>query len=364
ASGGDFTDNYSHEFQTRCESGEDEVFYAAQSEVAFNKEIAPSQAPEFDQSGEQPAERREVEGEGIVGAEALAKHLDIPIEKTTKTILFEADDGRLIAAAVRGEYDINEEKLRKVAGCSGLRLASAERVKQVTGAEVGYAGIIGLPDEVAVYLDDSLAGRVNFESGANRTNYHIINVNFGRDLPEPSRFYDIKMALAGDYFPETSEQYEVFRAAEVGNIFPLYTKFSDAFGYTFTDQQGKQQPVYMGSYGIGTSRVMGVLVEKFHDEHGIIWPEQVAPFKVQLVSLAGGESLAEWLHDQLQANQVEVLWDDRQLGAGEKLADADLIGCPIRLVTSAKNGNQVELKRRDEAEAQLLAHHRVCAAVS
>lgn len=359
ASGGDFTKDYSHEFQTRCENGEDIIFYVKSKNLAYNREVAPAQAPVMNDSSEEMKPLEEVEGQGIIGVEALAEYLKIPVEKTTKTILFETEIGEVVAAAVRGGYDINEEKLLKIVGCKELKLASAETVKRVTQAEVGYAGILNLPTEVKVFLDESMKGRRNFECGANRTNYHSINVNFGRDLSEPQEFYDFKIAREGDSYPETGEVYEVFKAAEVGNIFPLNTKFTKAFEFYFTDETGQRQPVYMGSYGIGTSRVMGVIVEKFHDEKGIIWPTQIAPFRVHLISLPGVENQAQELYSKLQAQGIEVFWDDRDVSAGNKFADADLIGIPIRLVVSQKTNGQVEWKERQTPETTLLSESKV-----
>ncbi|KKW36559.1 MAG: Proline-tRNA ligase, partial [Candidatus Peribacteria bacterium GW2011_GWB1_54_5] len=177
---------------------------------------------------------------------------------------------------VRGDYDVNEAKLRAVLGCKALALAPAAVVKEVTGAEVGYAGPIGLPENVRVVWDESTAGRRNFECGANKTGEHSVNVNFGRDIPEPKEFFDIKVAREGDADPKTEKEYTVYRGSEVGNVFTLYTKFSDSFGFKFMDKDGKEKPVYMGCYGIGTTRVLGVLAEVFHDEHGVLWPENVA----------------------------------------------------------------------------------------
>lgn len=355
ASGGDFTKDYSHEFQTKCESGEDTIFFDTQSQIAYNREVAPSRAPVYQETDEAIRDMEEVEGVGIIGVEELAKYLDIPVEKTTKTLLFETETGEVIAAAVRGGYEINEEKLLKIVGCKQLSLATPEAVRRVTQAEVGYAGILNLPDEVKVFFDESTRGRRNFECGANKTNYHVINVNFGRDIAEPTTFYDFKIAREGDRNPETDSQYEVFRAAEVGNIFPLNTKFSRAFGYTYTDENNQSQPVYMGCYGIGTSRLMGVIVEKYHDEKGIIWPTQVAPFRVELISLKGGETLAESLYRNLLSAGIEVLWDDRAEAPGVKFNDADLIGIPTRLVVSERNGDQIEWKDRNSQESMLLS---------
>jgi prolyl-tRNA synthetase len=211
-------------------------------------------------------------------------------------------------------------------------------------------------------MDESMKGRKNFECGANKTNYHTINVNFGRDISNPEEFYDIKVAKEGDYYPENGEKYEVFKAAEVGNIFPLYTKFAEAFGYCYTDEKGNQKPVYMGCYGIGSSRIMGLLVEQFHDEKGIIWPMQIAPFDIHLVGLdlknEEVKSKVQQVYQALQEKKIEVLFDDREdISAGEKFSDADLIGIPIRLVVSKRTGERIEFKKRNESEAKLLSLH-------
>ena len=298
-------------------------------------------------------------GEHIVGVDDLVKFLNLPANKTVKTLIYETDKKEVIVAAVRGDYDINEIKLQKVADCDKLELASEATVKNITGAEIGYAGIINLPVNIKVYIDDSIENLVNFECGANKTDYHCINVNWGRDLQKPEKFYDIKLAKEGDLFPETEEAYETFKACEVGNIFPLGTKYSKAFNYNYTDEDGSQKLVFMGSYGLGTSRVMGVLVEKFNDDKGIIWPEAVAPYKVHLIGLnMEDESIkqkANAIYEVLEKTGVEVFFDDREeVSAGEKFADADLIGIPMRVVVSKKTGEKVEVKKRNEKEAKLV----------
>jgi len=358
ASGGSFTDDYSHEFQTFCETGEDVIFYAKSKNIYYNREVAPSTAPRIIEKDKEMLPKKDVLGKGIIGVQELADYLKIPVEKTTKTLIFETDDNKVIAVAVRGGYDVNEDKLRKIVKCKALKLASAKIVKKVTGAEVGYAGILNLPKEVNVYIDESVNNRLNFECGANKTDYHSVNVNFGRDLPLPKEFYDIKVARDGDVDPETNERYEVKKAAEIGNIFPLYTKFTDAFNYKFTDQDGKQKPIYMGCYGIGPSRIMGIIVEKLHDEKGIIWPESVAPFQVHLVGLDLKDeeinSKANKVYKVLQENNIEVLFDDRtDATAGNKFSDADLIGIPVRLVVSKRTGEKVEYKKRNEKNSNL-----------
>jgi len=358
ASGGDFTDDYSHEFQTKCESGEDLIFHAPKAQLHFNREIAPSQAVLPEQEQEQK-EKQEVLGEGIIGVMELAKFLNIDVTKTTKTLFYQADD-QVIAVAVRGDYEVNELKLKKIIRCKKLELATAETIKNLTGAEVGYAGILNLPDGIRVIYDDSLKGRTNFETGANKTNYHIINVNFGRDLAEPSEYHDVKLAKEGDIYYETGEVYEVYKASEVGNIFPLYTKFSDDFGFYFTKEDGSEGQVFMGCYGIGTSRIMGVLVEKFHDDKGILWPLNVSPFHIHLLGLNLDDpevfKKCENVNSRLKQAGLEVLFDDRvDVKAGSKFNDSELIGIPNILVISAKTtGEEYEFKTRNDGQTRNL----------
>lgn len=353
ASGGDFTKENSHEFQTKCETGEDTIFYDATSDTHYNKEIAPSKAPVLTPDAQQK-EREDIDAPDIIGVEEIAKHLGIEVERTTKTLFYETDKKGLefIAVAVRGGYDINELKLKNIVGCPTMHLASKEMIMERTGAEVGYAGVVDLPEGIPVFYDDSLEGRTNFETGANKTGFHSININFGRDLPEPEKFYDFKVAREGDTHPESGQVYESFKASEVGNIFPLGTKFPDSFDYTYTDENGKEKPVYMGSYGIGSSRLMGVIVEKFHDDKGILWPKQVAPFHVHIINLKKDATRqAEDVAAQCGKAGFEVLLDDRKAGAGEKFADSDLFGIPVRLVISDRLGEQVEWKERASDDA-------------
>ncbi|KKQ23144.1 MAG: prolyl-tRNA synthetase [Candidatus Roizmanbacteria bacterium GW2011_GWC2_37_13] len=360
ASGGSFTDDFSHEFQTICDTGEDTVFFVKSKNIYYNKEVTPSKAPKVEYKDEKILPRKDVRGEGIIGVEELAEFLKIPVEKTTKTLLFETDDNRVIAAAVRGGYDINEDKLRKVVKCKALKLASEETVKKVTRAEVGYAGILDLPKSIEVYLDESVGNRTNFETGSNKTHYHSINVNFGKDLPLPKKFYDIKVAKEGDLYPETNEVYKVMRASEVGNIFPLYTKFTEAFNYKFIDRDGKEKPIYMGCYGIGPSRIMGIIVEKYHDDKGIVWPSTVAPFQVHLLGLDMKDESIKFkvyqVYKELIKKNIEVLFDDREnVTAGEKFSDADLIGIPVRLVVSKRTEEKIEYKKRNKNKPELLS---------
>lgn len=355
ASGGDFTKNFSHEFQVRVDAGEDVLFHVPSKNLTFNREVAPSQAPKL--ADEDMQDMKEFNSPAV-GVDKLAKEIGIKVDHTTKTMLYETDKGEIIAAAVRGGYEIDEEKLKKIAGAESIQLASAEAVEKA-GTVIGFVGAHGLAEHVRVFWDESTRDRKNFEIGGNKQDLHLYNMNWGRDIPEPAEFYDFKVAKDGDLYPETGEAYEVFKAAEVGNIFPLETKFSRAFGYNYIDENNQPQIVYMGSYGIGPSRIMGVLVEKFHDDKGILWPEQIAPFKVHLIGLNLDDETvlkrANEIYDTLTGKGIEVLFDDRNKGPGEKFADSDLIGIPHRVVVSRKTGEQVEYKVRNSSEAKMIS---------
>jgi prolyl-tRNA synthetase len=355
ADGGIFTERFSDEFQTITSVGEDTLFRVPGTDEYYNEEVAPAQAPVVSQD-DQPSAMKEVVGKGIVGVAELAKFLKIPVGLTTKTMLYQADDGRVIAAAIRGGYDVNEIKLRKVVNAKSLRLADETTVKRVTGAEVGYAGILNLPDDVTVVVDESCSSRVNFEMGGNKTDVHNINVNWGVDLPEPEQFYDIKLAKQGDIHPESGAVYELSRAVEVGNIFPLETKYTDALGVYYTDESGKQQSIIMGCYGIGVSRLIGTIAEHFSDDKGLVWSDAVAPFRVYLVQIGDVREHAQQLYDELTGHGISVLWDDRDARPGDKFADADLMGIPHRVVISSKTVDlhQIEYKSRTSEDTEML----------
>jgi prolyl-tRNA synthetase len=347
---------YCHEFVVESEAGESRFLtdgqgYSAHEDVAKFTPPPVKKDPEL-----KPME--DVEGIGIIGVEELAEFLKIPVETTTKTILFETEKGEVIAAAVRGGYEINEAKLKKVAGAYQLNLASPETVKKVTGAEVGYAGMLNLPPEVKKFFDITTANRTNFEMGANRTNYHTVNVNFGRDIPEPEEFYDFAIAREGDIGPNGCPLIAK-KGIEVGNIFQLGLHYSSKMsGAHFIDEKGQAQPYYMGCYGIGLARTLATIAEVSNDEKGIIWPESVAPFKVHLIGLdledGSIKSKVEEIYKRLGAEGVEVLYDDRNARAGEKFADADLIGIPNRIVVSKKTGDKLEMKKRGSSETRFI----------
>lgn len=359
ADGGIFTKRYSDEFQTRTDIGEDTIFHVPDTDKYFNQEVAPSRAPETEQASEQLS-MEEKHTPGAVSAAQLAETLGVPLTQTIKTMLYVVDDA-VTAVVVRGDYSINEIKLRMALDAKKIALADAETVKRVSGAEVGFAGLIGLPAEVRVVADDSTEKLVNFEMGANKTDYHNINVNWERDVARPEKLYDIKDAKYGDLDPESGKAYEVFRGVEVGNIFPLETKYTDALDMYYTDEQGNRQSLIMGCYGIGVSRLMGVMAELFSDDKGLVWPAQIAPYQVYLVSIGNVNEQAQKLYDELQAKEIEVIWDDRDERPGAKFADADLLGIPHRVVVSEKNGENYEYKARSANDAEILTREQLFA---
>jgi len=348
----------SQEFMVLADTGEDTLLFCAGCDYAANQQRAQSRLQEFPQDPE-PRPMAAVLGEGLIGVDKLAQFLDLPVWKTTKTLLFQADE-RVVAVAVRGDCEVNETKVANFLGCKALRLASAETIRELTGAEVGYAGLLGLPAAVRLLADHYVGNRVNFECGANQTNYHNINVNFGRDLPLPE-LGDFKLAKAGEGCPRCGGGLQAARGIEVGHIFKLGTKYSEAMNCRYLDAQGKAHPVIMGCYGIGISRMAAAWVEQNHDDKGIIWSPQIAPFDAHLVGLnledPAVSAQAEQIYQQLRQAGLAVLFDDRPARAGEKFSDADLIGIPARLTTSKRTLQQgkVEFKLRSQTKAELLS---------
>lgn len=359
ASGGDFTKDFSHEFQVRCKAGEDLLFRVPSTGVTYNKEVTPARSAKLIAPEEhKPFEK--IHTPNAITVNQVVKLLNTTPEKLVKTMIYTREDGTHFAIAVRGDYELNDLKIEKELNVQGIKLATEAAVMQLTGAKVGYAGAKGLEGKLEVFYDDSLTDSTNMIMGACETEQHLINVNFERDIAKPSKFYDFKMAQEGDLFPETGEPYEVFKASEVGNIFPLNTKFSKAFGYTYTNANGEESLVYMGSYGIGTTRLLGVIAEVFNDSKGLVWPSSIAPYKVHLVGLNLEDSdtkvKAHAVYKLLQEAGIDTLFDDRETTtAGEKFADADLIGCPIRAVISKKTEEgYVEMKLRNSTESSIV----------
>ena len=348
----------SHEFMYLTPIGEDTILRCDSCGYSANGQIAEFRKPAAD--AEAPAAREKVATPDTPTIEALAGFLDIPTRKTAKALFMvgtfkDADGGededKLILAVIRGDMDVSETKLANTVGAAALRPAQDEEIT-ACGAVAGYGSAMGV-DGVLVIADDSVPDSPNLVAGANEAGFHVRNVNYGRDF-EAASIADIAAAEEGHACPECGQPLSATRGVETGNIFQLGTKYSDAMGCRFLDDNGRAQPVVMGSYGIGVGRLLACVAEEHHDDDGLIWPISVAPFEVHLVSLAKGDGPAadasEELYADLVSAGVEVLYDERHENAGVKFKDADLIGVPVRITVgerSLKEGN-VEVSLRLE----------------
>jgi prolyl-tRNA synthetase len=346
----------SEEFMAFSPNGEDTILICPNGDYAANREVA-----RFQRDAPQPAEPmplEEVETPDTPTIDSLCQLLGIEQRQTAKAVFFEGASGRFIFAVIRGDLDINETKLRQLTGESDIVPATAERIK-AHGAEPGYGSPVGVRDAVIV-VDESIRDGANFVAGANKPGYHYRNVNLGRDY-EATIVGDIASAQDGSGCPICGTPMKAERAIEVGNIFKLGARYSETMGAMYLDADGQSRPVVMGSYGIGPGRCAATVVEQSYDERGIIWPVAVAPYHVSLLSLASSNdtetvTAAEELYAELQAAEIEVLFDDRQDRAGVKFNDADLIGNPIRLSVSQRTlaNGQAEMKGRKESDASFV----------
>ena len=353
-----------HEYMYLTPVGEDSLLFCDTCQYAANRQVAAFQKP-YPQD-EAPLPLDKVATPNVSTIADLSAYLEIPPARTAKAVFFTAEmggdeDSMLIFAVLRGDMAINETKLVNAVGAAGvgaitsLRPALDAEIRAI-GASPGYASPIGIPHEhVLVVADDLLAHSPNLVAGANQQGFHLRNTNLGRDY-EPDIVADIALAADGAPCTECGGALETRRGVEVGNIFKLGTRYTDALGATFLDEDGKAQPIVMGSYGIGVGRLLACVAEAYHDQHGLIWPVSVAPYPVHLVVLPSKdgvvETAGEALYQALIQAGLEPLYDDRDERAGVKFNDADLIGLPLRITVSARslqNGG-FEFKRRDKDE--------------
>jgi prolyl-tRNA synthetase len=360
AHSGPSANNRRHEFVALADIEEDTIVYCNSCEYAANQEVGQARLEVFPQDSEEKT-REAIYGPGLIGVEPLAEFLNLPVWKTTKTLLFQADE-KVVAVMVRGDCDVNEFKVKDFLKCSDLTLALPEVIKALTGAEVGYAGPIGLPPEVIVLADHYTRDRINFECGANRTDYHYINVNFGRDFPLPN-FGDFMQAKQDHLCPRCNQgKLNEARGIKVADIVKWGTQYSEKSNCVYLDRAGKSQPLLMGGYSINISRLAAAVVEQNLDESGIIWPPNIAPFQIHLIGLnLETEEVrleAENLYKQLLDEEIDVLFDDRDVRAGEKFGDADLFGIPLRLTVSKRTCKEqkLELKFRNKNQSKLLPY--------
>lgn len=341
----------SHEFMVLADTGEDKIAVCTSCNYAANVELAPAKGG-GDNSNEQEEEIKLVPTPGKKTIDEVASFLGIPNKKLIKTLIIKSED-KIIAALIRGDHELNEVKLANLLEIDSIELADEESVKKVTGAPVGFAGPVGLDDSVEIIADVSTAGMKNFVVGANKEEHHYINCNWDRDIPKNRvKFADIRIITKDDPCPKCGGKIEIKKGIEVGHVFKLGTKYSEAMGATYLDSNGKERPIIMGCYGIGIGRTVAASIEQNHDENGIIFPSSIAPFEV-IISLLNPKDqvlkdAAENIYTELQKNSIEVLLDDRDVRPGVKFKDADLIGIPLRITVGKrfKDKSVVELYER------------------
>lgn len=344
-----------HEFMALSDIGEDTVATCTHCGYAANLEKAVSGGPQTF-NGEASPEVPPMElfhTPALHTIDQLVQHLHVPSDQIIKTLLFVAD-GSAIAVLVRGDHEVNDRKVGSYLGAEHIQLADAETVQQVTGAPVGFAGPVGLT--VPILVDNAIANMKAGIAGANKQDYHIRHVQPGRDFPLEHRG-GFRNACEGDLCPQCGQgSLQFSRGIEVGHVFKLGMRYSKKLGASFLDAAGREQTMIMGCYGIGVSRILSAIVEQNHDEQGMIWPKEIAPFHVHLIPVSIKDSsqmkLAEELYEQLQSRGVEVLIDDRDERPGIKFKDSDLIGIPYRIVIGKQSEQGiVEWKPRGSSES-------------
>ena len=350
-----------HEYMYLTPIGEDTLILCDKCGYTANRQVA-----NFKKAGAVAEEMKDllkVETPSLKTIEELADFLDVPKAKTAKAVFMvatiaegEEEHEELVFAVIRGDMDINETKLSNALGAKALRHAHEEEIEAV-GAVPGFASPIGIKG-VTIVVDDSIPTSPNLVAGANEVDYHLLNVNYGRDY-QADIITDLAVAEEGYPCPVCGNPLSTSRGVEVGNIFQLGTFYSEKLGCTYLDQNGKPQPVIMGSYGIGVGRMLACIVEEHNDENGIVWPISVAPYQVHLVGMRGAEEEAEALYEALQSVGIEVLYDDRNERPGVKFNDADLMGLPIRVTVSKRSlengGYEIKLRFNQSHDHEIIA---------
>lgn len=342
----------SHEFMALNDCGEDTLLLCPTCGYAANAERATFARPQATRPPE--GDVQEIATPNCKTIADVAAFVGVPTHQTLKAVFYTTDAGEFVFVVIRGDLEVNETKLCNILGGDEMRPATDDEIL-AAGAVPGYASPRGLSG-VRVVADDSVRLGGNFVAGANREGYHLLNVNYPRDF-EAQAVADIALARAGDACSACGAALTEARGIEVGHLFKLGARYSEALGATYLDAAGQAQPIVMGSYGIGAGRLMAVVVEQHHDERGIVWPVEIAPYHVYLVNLgyAPGEDTtqtAEALYDDLTAQGFEVLYDDRDERPGVKFNDADLIGAPVRVTVSQRSLAQggLEVKPRDSSQ--------------
>ncbi len=352
----------STEFMALSESGEDTIVYSNASDYAANLEMAESAVPELTTNNEPQLEREIVETPNVRTIEEVGAFLSKSSEEILKSVLFIADDERPIFVVVRGDHAVNEIKVKGQVGASSLRPATDEEIYEQFGATPGFAGPIDLPEGVQIIVDYHVKNSVNTVIGANKDDHHFININPDRDFDQFD-YADLRMVEEGDPAPTDEGQLVFERGIEIGHIFKLGTFYSEKMDATVLDNTGRPQPIIMGSYGIGISRLLSAIIEQNYDDKGIVWPSNIAPFDVHIVPIkladADQSALTEEIEQLLEEAGLSVLIDDRNERAGVKFTDAELFGIPVQItvgrdaaegvveLTSRRDGQQFKLKKED-----------------
>ncbi|MGG3194127.1 proline--tRNA ligase [Priestia aryabhattai] len=340
-----------HEFMVLSEIGEDTIAYSDTSSYAANVEMAPV-VNTYEKSTEAEKELTKVETPNQHSIEDVAAFLNVEATSCIKSLLFKVDD-RFVLVLVRGDHEVNDIKVKNYFEASVVELATPEETKDVLKCAVGSVGPIGVSDSVEVVADHAVKAIVNGVCGANEEGYHYTNVN---EVNFNATYEDFRFIQEGDQSPDGQGVIKFAKGIEVGHVFKLGTRYSEAMGATYLDENGRSQPMIMGCYGIGVSRTVAAIAEQFNDENGLLWPEAVTPYQVHVipVNVKNDEQreLGEKLYNELLDNHFEVLLDDRQERAGVKFADSDLIGLPVR-VTVGKRASEgiVEVKVRKTGES-------------
>ena len=341
-----------HEFMVLSDIGEDTIAYSDASDYAANIEMAPV-VTTYEKSSEPPAELKKVATPGQKTIDEVASYLQVSPERCIKSLLFNVD-GRYVLVLVRGDHEANEVKVKNVLDATVVELATPEETERVMGAPVGSLGPIGVSEAVMVIADHAVAAIVNGVCGANEEGYHYIGVNPDRDFAV-SQYADLRFVQEGDPSPDGKGTIRFARGIEVGHVFKLGTKYSEAMNAVYLDENGQTKTMIMGCYGIGVSRLVAAIAEQFADENGLVWPASVAPFHIHLLTVNAKSdeqrALAEEWYEKLGQAGFEVLYDDRPERAGVKFADSDLIGIPVRVTVGKRAGEGiVEVKVRKTGE--------------
>ncbi|MBC1590108.1 proline--tRNA ligase [Listeria welshimeri] len=352
ADSGSIGGNESKEFMALSEIGEDTIAYSDASDYAANTEMAPVLYMEK-KSHELEKELEKVATANQKSIADIVDFLEVPIEKTIKSMLYQIDK-EVIMVLVRGDHEVNDIKIKNALDATNVELVDPAVPVEILGANFGSLGPIGVPENIRVFADNAVKDIANAVVGANEDGFHYVNVNPNRDF-EVTSYFDLRMIQAGDLSPDGQGVIKFAEGIEVGHIFKLGTKYSEAMNATILDENGRAQPIIMGCYGIGVSRILSAIAEQSNDENGLVWDKQISPFDLHLipVNMKSEEQVAfaESLYDLLQKAGFSVLIDDRAERAGVKFADADLIGLPIRITVGKKAAEGiVEVKIRKTGE--------------